>query len=82
MEVTPKLIDFTSSSHNIEDIICIPRLPLNAHVISSEDLIVIHVARTVKVTDDPFVEMVTPMCEGVGELGSRLALSVETKENG
>lgn len=82
MEVTPKFIDFTSSSHAVENIICISRLPLDAHIISSEDLVIVHVARTLKVIDDPFIEMVTPMSEGVGELCSRLALSVETKANG
>lgn len=82
MEVTPKLIDFTSSSHAVEDIICISRLPLDAHIISSEDLVIVHVARTLKVIDDPFIKMVAPMGKGVGELGSRLALSIETIANG
>lgn len=82
MEVTPKLIDFTTSSHAVKDIICISRLPLDAHIISSEDLVIIHVARTVEEVDDPFIQMVAPMGEGVGELGSRLALSIETKGSG
>lgn len=82
MEVPPKLIDFTSSSHAIENIICISRLPLDAQIISSQDLVVIHVTRTLKEVDDPFIEMVAPVGEGVSELGSRFALSVETKGSG
>lgn len=35
--------------------------------------------RTLEEVDNPFIEMVAPVGEGVGELGSRLALSVETK---
>ena len=82
VEVPPKLIDFTSSSHAIENIICISRLPLDAQIISSQDLVVIHVTRTLKEVDDPFIEMVAPVGEGVSKLGSRLALSVETKGSG
>lgn len=82
MEVTPKLIDFTGLGHAAEDFICISRLPLDAHIISSENFIVVHMARTIQEVDNPLIEMVAPVGKGVGKLGSRLALSVETKENG
>lgn len=82
VEVPPKIIDFTSPSHAIKNIVCISRPLLDAQIISSEDLVIIHVARTIEEVDDPFIEMVAPVGEGVGELGSRLALSVETKGSG
>jgi len=70
MEVTPKLVDLTSSDHLIKDFVRIPRLPLHTQIISSQDLSVVHVAHMLEMIDDPFVKMKAPMSERVSELSS------------
>ena len=80
MEVSPKPIDLTTRSHAVENIVCSSCPPLDAHIISSEDFIGFHVAGTIEIVDNPFIEMVAPVREGVGELSSRLTLSVEAKK--
>jgi hypothetical protein len=77
MKVPPKLINLPSDSHLIKDIISIPRPPLHAQIISSQDLVVVHMPRSLEVIDDPFVEMVAPVRKRVSECCARFALSVE-----
>ena len=66
MEVSPEFLDLASFDHLVEDLNCISRLPLLAHVVAAQHLVVSHMAHPLKVVDDPFVEMITPVTEGMG----------------
>jgi hypothetical protein len=75
MEVTPKLVNFTSTDHLVKDVVRISRSSLHTQTVSSQDLIVVHMTHMRQVVDDPFVKMKAPMCERVSKLGPSFALS-------
>lgn len=86
MEITPQLLNFTGVDHLVKNIIRIPSLALDAQVVAPQDLLVLHVTHPLKMINDPFIKVVTPVCERVSEHSSRFALSGRTsmsdKSNG
>ena len=79
MEVTPQFVNFTSEDHPVKDLICMPSPALNAHVVAFQNLVVVHEANAIKVINDPFIEVVTPVCERVSEHSSGFALPGRTE---
>lgn len=76
MEITPKLLDFTGIDHLVKNLICISSLLFHTQIIAAQDLVVFHVSHTLEMVNDPFVEVEPPVCQGVSELSSSLALSI------
>lgn len=77
MKVMPQLADLTGCDHRVQDRISMSGSAFRAHVVPFEDLVVLHLAFALQVVGDPFIEVVTPVGQGVGELGFRFALSVD-----
>lgn len=65
MEIAPELVDLAGFDHPVDNVNCVPSLALLTHVIASEDFGVGHVAHSLEIVDHPFVEVVTPVCEGM-----------------
>ena len=65
MKITPKFVDFTSGGHLLNYLKGISRFALLTEVVPSEDLVIRHVAHAREVINDPFIEMIAPVCESM-----------------
>jgi hypothetical protein len=61
MEIAPKLVNLPGLGHSFDDFDRISRLPLLAQVIPSQDLRILHLAHAIKMINNPFVELITPV---------------------
>lgn len=63
VEIAPKLVDLTGLYHLLNDVDRVAGPLLLTHVVASYNLRICHLTHSLEVVDDPFVEMIAPVCE-------------------
>lgn len=67
MKIAPKVLHLPGAIQHPNNLISIPSLLLDAPPAAFEELVVVQDSLVVEVVDDPFVEVVAPVGEGVCE---------------